>query len=208
MSAEEFFEWWQLPENADKRWELDRGEVVEMPCQGELHGVVSALVVFHLWNYIFRRGRGYLCCNNTGLIVAREPDTVRGPDIMLFDENRSLEAMSHTFVERVPNLVVEVLSPTDQLTAINRRTSQIVQRGVPLLWLVDPVFRGVTVYRPGQILRVLDETDEITGQDVLPDLHYLHYRVADFFALPGQGQASTSNSSPTDTTPHSQDTHP
>jgi Uma2 family endonuclease len=52
-----------------------------------------------------------------------------------------------------------------------------------LLWLVDPEDRSVMVYRPGQLPRAVDETEELTGEDVLPDLRC---RVADFFYLPGE----------------------
>ncbi|MCC6420688.1 MAG: hypothetical protein IT429_20815 [Gemmataceae bacterium] len=38
-------------------------------------------------------------------------------------------------------------------------------------------------HRPGKDLYVVDETDELTGEDVLPDLRY---RVADFFTLPAE----------------------
>jgi Uma2 family endonuclease len=49
--------------------------------------------------------------------------------------------------------------------------------------VVDPEVRSVTVYRPGQIMVVLDDTEELTGEDVLPDFRC---RVADFFRLPGE----------------------
>src|SRR5206468_2320992 len=118
-----------------------------------------------------------------GLLVKRKPGTVRGPDIMLFDEFLPLQKLSRKFSTRIPKLVVEVLSPSDQMAKVNRRISQYLKRGVPLVWLVDPETRTVTVYRPGRDLQVLQETDEITGEAVLPKLRF---QVAEFFALPGQ----------------------
>lgn len=183
MTAEEFWDWANQPQNEDKRYELERGEPVEMPSPGELHGVICFLVAHLLGQYVFARGTGYVCSNDTGLVVQRDPDTVRGPDLMLFGEPRRLEDLSVKFARGVPLLVVEVLSPSDQISQVNRRISQYLEHGVRLVWLVDPVVRTVTVYRADMSHRVLDETDELLGNDTLPEFRC---RVAELFTLPGE----------------------
>jgi Uma2 family endonuclease len=50
-----------------------------------------------------------------------------------------------------------------------------------MVWLVDPEDRTVTVFRKGQEPIFLEETDELTGLDVLPDFRC---SVADFFVIP------------------------
>jgi Uma2 family endonuclease len=183
MTAEEFFEWANRPENQDRHLELERGEVVEMPPPGELHGVVCSLIVYLLSRYVFQRGKGYICCNDTGLLIERDPDTLRGPDIMLFNETRRMEELSPKLTEGVPCLVVEVLSPHDRTSKINLRVSQYLKLGVALVWLVDPEVRVVTVYQADKTHQVLDETDDLLGGDVLPEFRC---KVADLFAMPGQ----------------------
>jgi Uma2 family endonuclease len=183
LSAEEFYEWSSRAGKRDKLYELDEGKVIEVPPAGEYHGVLCAFIVHLLWGYVIRRGKGYVCSNDTGLLIKRKPGTVRGPDIMLFDESPPLRKFSRKFAERIPKLVVEVLSQSDQMAKVNRRISQLLMRGVPLVWLVDPETRTVTVYRPGKDLQVVPETGELTGEDVLQKLRF---RVAEFFALPGQ----------------------
>jgi Uma2 family endonuclease len=183
MTADEFFAWLQNVERGDKTFELERGEIIEMPSPGELHGVLCALLAHLLWRFVFQRGHGYVCSNDTGLLVETDPDTVRGPDLMLFDETRKLEELSRKFAVGLPKLAVEVMSPTDQATKTNRRISQYLARGVALVWLVDPEVRSVTVYRPGASHTVLDETEELTGDGALPDLRL---RVAELFTVPGQ----------------------
>jgi Uma2 family endonuclease len=181
MTAEEFYEWVHRPENLDRVWELEQGEVVEMPSPGEVHGVLCALITHLLWQYVFRRGSGYVCSNDTGLIVEEGPDTVRGPDIMMFDDAVEFEQLDPKYTKRVPKLVVEVRSPNDQPTKMTKRASQYLKRGVPIVWLVDPEVRSVTVCRLDRFPTVLDDTDEVTGEEVLADLKY---RVAEFFVLP------------------------
>src|SRR4051812_37564829 len=90
MTAEEFFLWASKPGNQDRFLELENGLIVESPLPGEQHGAVCSLVAYVLGTYHFTQGKGYLCTNCTGLIVRRGPDTVRGPDVMPFDEKRTL----------------------------------------------------------------------------------------------------------------------
>jgi Uma2 family endonuclease len=186
MTAEEFYEWANRPENQGTLYELVQGEPVAMPTPSELHGVVCFLIAHLLGKYIFQRGKGYICTNDTGLLVERDPDTLRGPDIMLFDELRRLEELSRQFAVAIPRLVVEVLSPSDRLGRVNRRINQYLKRGVPLVWLVDPEVRNITIYRPGKDLYTVEETEDLTGDEILPDFRC---RAAEFFALPGQQAA-------------------
>jgi len=120
MTAEEFYEWANSPDNADTLYELVQGEPVPMPTPSELHGVICSLIAHLLWRYVFQRGKGYVCSNDTGLLVERDPDTLRGPDVMLFDELRRLEELSGQFAVAIPRLVVEVLSPSDRMGKVNR----------------------------------------------------------------------------------------
>jgi Uma2 family endonuclease len=183
MTAGEFFEWVHRPENQDRFFELDDGEVVEMPPPGELHGILCGFIAHLLWVYVIGRGKGAVSTNDAGLLIKRKPGTVRGPDIMVFDESRPLRKLSRKFSEKIPRLIVEVLSPSDKMAKVNRRISQYLKRGVPLVWLVDPETRTVTVYKPGKDFEVLKEDEEVTGGDVLPKLRHA---VAELFAVPGE----------------------
>src|SRR4051812_760928 len=78
MTADEFFDWSHLPENRDRHFELERGEIVEISRPGERQGVVCGNAVGILGSYTRQRRRGYVCSNDIGLILEREPDTVRG----------------------------------------------------------------------------------------------------------------------------------
>src|SRR5262249_56365654 len=80
MTAEQFFDWVNRPENAGKHYELERGRVVEVSRPGEAHGSVAANFTRLLLNYAFARKKGYVCSNDTGVIWERSPDSVRGPD--------------------------------------------------------------------------------------------------------------------------------
>jgi len=183
MTADEFWDWATRPENQDKHFELEDGRVVEVPPPGELHGVICAWIASLLWGYVRQRKRGYVCSNDTGLLVRRDPDTVSGPDILLFDESRPLEQMSHRYTDRLPLLIVEVLSPNDRIGRVTRRITRFLRRGVPMVWLVDPDARDVTVYRPDQDPVLFEGDAELLVGDVLAGFQG---RLTDLFTLPGQ----------------------
>lgn len=193
MTAEEFFAWANRPENTGKRYELEDGEVVKMPSPGELHGTVCWLVSLIIGNYLFARKAGYVCTNDTGLLVRRRPDTVRGPDLQVFLKSKPVSSLSRKYPTDLPSLVVEVLSPHDALHTATRRAGQYLSRGVPLVWLIDPLARVVYVLRHDEYTKVLDEHEEITGNGVLPDFRC---QIAEFFALPGQENDPTPPSTP------------
>jgi Uma2 family endonuclease len=182
MTAEEFYEWSHRPENRDRLWELVRGEVVEMSRPGKRHGLICANVVGMLWAYVRQRKKGYVCSNDTGVVVERDPDTVRGPDVLLFEDADQFEQVDIKYGTKPPVLAVEVLSPNDLASKLNQRIGEQIRFGVRLIWVLDPEIRTVSVY--GRALyRVVDDTEELTGEEVLPDFRC---RVAEFFALPGQ----------------------
>jgi Uma2 family endonuclease len=183
LTAEEFFDWTHRPENRDRHFELERGEVVEMSRPGERHGVVCGNAGYMLNGYTRRRGKGYVCINDTGLILERNPDTVRGPDIALYDEIRHYDQLNLGYSAQPPKLAVEVLSPNDRWGKVTARINKFLEAGISLVWLVDPDGRSVTVYRKGELPRVLEEGDVVTGSDILPDLHC---PVAEFFFMPGE----------------------
>jgi Uma2 family endonuclease len=188
MTAEEFFAWASRPENRDKHFELVRGEVKSMPPPGERHGWLCVWIGYLLTTYALRHG-GNVIGNDAGLVVEEKPDTVRGPDLMLFSETRSMEQLNPGFSRKIPQLIVEVLSPSDRAGRVQVRIEQYLARGVSLVWLVDPEDRTVTVYRPGELTQLVEEEDELTGNGVLPDFSL---KVADLFRLPGSAPANES----------------
>lgn len=187
MTVDEYVGWLTRPENAGRRCELVNGKVMDMPSPTRFHGTVCFLASRILGNYIFARGSGSIATNDSGLLVRRNPDTVRGPDVMLFLAPIQLDDIPRRPTEEVPELIVEVLSPSDTQTRTLVRVGQYHERGVPVVWVIDPEERTVHVYRPNEFPRVLDDTDDLTGNGVLPDFRC---KVADLFTLPGQPPAA------------------
>jgi Uma2 family endonuclease len=184
MTAEEFGEWVQRPENANKWFELVRGEVIELPPPMKLHGVVCNNISFELTAYVRQRRKGYVTGNDSGVILERDPDTVRGPDVAVYEDAQTFEELHPKYGEVPPLLAVEVLSPNDRATRITRKIADYLRTGVAMVWVIDPEARTITVWRSDQGRPdVLTVEQELTGGEVLPDFRC---RVSSFFLLPGQ----------------------
>jgi Uma2 family endonuclease len=126
---------------------------------------------------------GYLCLNNTGVIVERAPDTVLGPDVAFYTGAKAMEELDWFFARTPPHLAVEVGSADDRFTGVDRRVMWFHKCGVQAVWFVDPDERAVTVHQAGATVCVLEEADELSGGEALPGFRC---RVAEFFALPGR----------------------
>lgn len=183
LTAAEFLDFVNRPENEDKRLELVRGEVVEMPRPGKQHGLVRANVTTTLVLYARQRGKGYVCSNDTGVLVERDPDTVRGPDVLFYDDAEDFDQVNPKWADKPSLLAVDVMSPNDTVSDLNERISEQLNLGTPLVWLFDPDAKKVTVYRPGKIHYVRKGDEELTGEDVLPGFSC---KVSEFFKLPGR----------------------
>jgi Uma2 family endonuclease len=181
MTADEFFEFVHKPENENRWFELVRGEVIELPPPMKIHGRVSVRVGFLLENYVRQRSYGYVTGNDSGVILERDPDTVRGPDLALYEDAQSFEELHPKYGENPPVLAVEVLSPNDKPGRVINIIFDYLNNGVRVVWLVDPPERTVEVFRPGQRAQRLTEADELVGD---PELPGFRAAVRDLFFVP------------------------
>ncbi len=183
LNADEFFEFVHRPENRDRYFELERGVIIEMPPPMMPHGVVCGNIGWLLNSFVHQRKHGFVCTNDTGVILQTDPDTVRGIEVSLYEGPLTYSELPRKYSTRLPLLAVEVLSPDDRPGKTTRRVSEFLRRGIALVWIVDPEAQDVTVHRPGREPYVVSGDEELTGDDVLPDFKC---RVSDLFRLPGE----------------------
>jgi Uma2 family endonuclease len=183
MKADEFFDWLHRPENQGKHFELVRGKVVEMSRPGERHSLVCGNVVWVLNNYVRQHRRGRVLSNDPGILVERDPDTVRGPDVVFMDDAKAYDQLNPKFTEGTPALAVEVLSPNDRVGKVTKRIGEYLRAGVRLIWIIDPETCDVSVHRPGVTFEVFESDQELSGYDILPGLTC---RLSELFFVAGE----------------------
>ena len=181
LTADEFFDFVHLPENENKSFELDRGEVIEMPSPTKPHCLVTANATGLLWVYSFAKRTCYVVSNDAGVILQRDPDIVRGPDVAVYNDARSRAELHPKYGEVAPLLAVEVLSPSDRMGKVTQKVREYLQAGTRIVWVVDPEADSVQIYRPGELPAVAWMADELSGYDVLPGFTC---KVADLLAFP------------------------
>lgn len=181
MTADEFFEFVNALENRNRNFELVRGEVIEVSRPTRIHGKTCASITFKLELFTRKRKKGYIVCNDSGVVLEHDPDTVRGPDIAYYEDVQRFEDLPEKWGDTVPRLAVEVLSPNDTARYLTEKVNDFLNNGVDVVWVVDPESRTVTIYSRTEGVKSLTEKDTITGGDVLPGFKC---KVADFFVLP------------------------
>lgn len=165
LTAEAFF---QMPNPRDgSQQELVRGEITTMPPAGGMHGVICAKVNHKIGAYMDARPGGTLASNNTGVITRRNPDSVRGPDVAYWSKER-LPVVPVGFIDVAPDLVVEVLSPSNTSKEIREKIKEYFEKGVKMVWVVAPEDRTLTIYRVPDEGRLLHDSATVTGEDILP----------------------------------------
>ena len=177
LTADEFLVW---PDEPGFRQELIRGEVVTMPLPGGRHGRVALKIGRRVGNHVEAADLGETYAAETGFIVERDPDTVRGADVSFVARQRlALITNEEKHIPFAPDLAVEVRSPSDRDVEVEEKTQLWLAAGSQLVWVVDPEDRTVVVHRPGVEPIILREDDEIDAGDVIPGFRC---RVSDFFA--------------------------
>ncbi|MBL8156139.1 MAG: Uma2 family endonuclease [Anaerolineae bacterium] len=172
MTADAFWEYCTLPENAERHLELVEGEIIERTPLGGEHGEVAGNLFGILWNYVHEHWLGRLSAAETGYVLWKNPDpdgrdTVRAPDVGFVRMERAPEPFGERFVPFAPDLAVEVVSPGDAAAEIEFKVNQYLQYGVQVVWVVYPGTRAVMVHRRDRIQR-LTEDDVLEGDEVLP----------------------------------------
>ena len=180
MSLAEFRE---LPEEDGVERMLIRGELWEKPMtkRNWQHSEILIEIGFHLKMWIKSQptSPGKVFGGEAGVELPRIGSGV-GIDVAYFsNEIIGSQTDSQRFIIGPPTLAVEILSPSDQQGELWAKIDNYLDAGTPLIWIVDPHFRTVDVYRPN------DQPRRVAGQDELSDESHLPgFRVSvnQFFA--------------------------
>ncbi len=150
------------------RCELVRGELITMSPSGFEHGRIVVAVTGPLAAYLKANPLGVLAGAETGFHIARDPDTVRAPDVAFVRAERVPAAPFKGFFPGAPDLAVEVLSPDDRAGEVLAKVQDWMEAGCRRVWIVDPRTRTVTVYRSLGEIVALRENETLGEDELLP----------------------------------------
>ena len=151
------------------RGELIRGVLHETMSTGGEHGALVMNMGIVLGGFVKPRRLGRLIGSDTGVRLEWNPDTVREPDIAFISASKwPFENRNPGYVEVIPDLVVEIVSPNDRLIEVNDKAQMWLRYGVGVVWVVYPDTRSVEVHRMEDPVVELGEGDTLDGGEVLP----------------------------------------
>jgi Uma2 family endonuclease len=160
-----------LPMGTGERYELIEGELIIMPPAGGEHGEIASTISGEIYLHLKKHKSGKIFAAETGFYTRRDNRTVRAPDVAFIQQSKIPQTgISKGFLDIVPDLIVEVVSPHDRASEIDMKVIEWLEFGVQLVWIVYPESRRIFVYeqeKPNPI--ILDENDTLIGGSVLPE---------------------------------------
>ena len=151
-----------------KSTELVRGQLIVREPPGSRHGNLAAKVLVAIGIYLHTHPVGELFAAETGFTLQRKPDTVRAPDVAFIRNERLPNPIPVGYPELAPDLVVEVLSPSDRAGMALAKVGDWLDAGAALVWVIDPARKTARVYRADGSERLLDAADTLSGEELLP----------------------------------------
>lgn len=163
ITGEEFFRM------ADTNWcELIEGRIVRYHPTGYAHGEYELNFATALRAFVRKHQLGRVMAGEVGIYVRRDPDSVRGADILYISHEQYAQMQSDSFMDVAPELVVEIMSPDDAWSMVMQKLRDYFNIGVQLIWVADPKARIVYAYRSVTDVREFTAADELPGDDILP----------------------------------------
>jgi Uma2 family endonuclease len=152
-----------------ERYELIRGVLREVEGMSERHGAIGGRLHVYVGGFVFANDLGEVFISDSRFIFPGNPPSWVAPDIAFVSAARLPRSdFAEGYSRRIPDLAVEIKSPTNTEAEILEKIGVYLAGGVRLVWLVRPVQRTGTVFRPHGPELVLGEHEVLDGEDVLP----------------------------------------
>jgi len=157
----------------ENRYELVRGKLIMMTPASTRHGKFAARLVGALVGHIEEQELGQVYTAEPGFELESDPQTIRAPDVAFVRQERiPPEGEPEGFWAIAPDLVIEIISPSETAKMVHEKVADYLRAGTRLLWLVYPASRTVMEYHPPMEARRLTVEDDLDGGDVVLGFRY------------------------------------
>jgi Uma2 family endonuclease len=158
--------------------ELVDGRIVPLTPTRPEHGEVELDLGSELRAWARSSGRGRAFSGEVGIYIRRNPDTVRAADLIYISKERFAQRGKSGYLDVAPELVVEVLSPTDRKGDVVAKVKDYLSAGVDRVWVVDSKLRSIFAYRSETEIQQFKAGDILADEELLPGFRL---PVADLF---------------------------
>lgn len=121
---------------------------------------------FAIWNRQTKLG----LCFDSSTCFKLPNGAQRSPDIAWIKQDRwqaLTPAQREQFPPIAPDFVLELLSPSDSLSATQTKMQEYIDNGVQLGWLINRKNRTVEIYRPNPPTQILTNPTQLSGENIL-----------------------------------------
>ena len=170
----------RMPDNSTM--ELVNGQILDKNASTESSEIellvgfrFQAFLVDHPVARAYSSSLGYQCFDD-------DPTKIRKPDASVIRKDR-LEKLSDPnpgYMPLVPDLAVEVISPNDVVYEVDAKVKEYLDAGFPLIWVVDPMAKTVTVHPLHARPTLYSADDELTAENAMPGFRC---KVSDLFPV-------------------------
>lgn len=121
-------------------YELVDGELIEMAPTGFVHGDTESRFDRRLGDYVDSKNLGKVVVGDVLFQLSQEPRIARAPDVAFIRRDRLPQKLVHGPFIGAPDLAVEIVSPGDTASEIQKKTEQWLKAGVIVVLVVylDP----------------------------------------------------------------------
>lgn len=158
----------ELPENAEKRFELYHGEAIEVDRPSPLHAIIVAILTRFLGNFVATAQSGYVIGDGCLFYLPNGDVFIPDASYVSFARQPALPARFSI----APDLAIEVVSPSNRHREILNKVESYLMCGTVLVWVVYPEEQIIDSYQHGEngtfILRKHTTADTLNGDLVLP----------------------------------------
>ena len=167
ITAEEF------AQRADSGFveELVKGRIEMSPPAYKGQGYVCGRIIHLLSGHLDDHPIGRVMSNDSGVVTARGPDTVRGADAAYYSFERwpqDADLFARGYGREIPEIVFEVLSPSDRWKKAVVKAGEYLDAGVTTVVVLDPDKRTAHVFEADRPPVVLNAEDVLRFEAILP----------------------------------------
>jgi Uma2 family endonuclease len=168
LTDEQFYQLCQV--NRDLKIELSaKGELIIMPPTGGKTGNRNIEIAFQLQAWSRENNLGIAFDSSTCFKLPNGAE--RSPDaswVRRENWNSLRDEQKRKFPPLCPDFVLELRSETDALKPLQEKMQEYMDNGASLGWLIDPKTKQVEIYRSGQEVEILNNSEQLSGENILP----------------------------------------
>jgi len=149
-----------------RKYELVKGELIVSPAGIEHEGIAAELTG-RIWAYLSSRHIGRVFTSSVGYELPS--GDLLSPDVSFVTSEKLTDAkLPKGFGRFAPDLAVEIISPSDVLTAVEQKVELYLHNGTRLVWVINPDLRHATIYRTDGTIAMVRADGRLDGETVLP----------------------------------------